>query len=163
MKAGRHLNGTEIIFHSLDTGKGGFVEIDTAWDFEYVGGKLGKTLRICVIDITCPASPQCGQTGTVSYIVGPSKFMFQLMTCPVTATGSTAGKTVVRETSCPHDFCSGGIIIRLFQQDTGIVDYRLHQGFADAVCNFHSFDIYEIPFHGMHQDIHTAAFGLVLR
>ena len=63
MKAGRHLDGTEIIFHGFYAGKSSFVEVGTAGNVKDIDCKLGKAFRICIINVTCPASPQSGKTG----------------------------------------------------------------------------------------------------
>lgn len=87
MQAGRHLDRTEKVFHCFDSGQGGFVEIKITWDFKYICCKLCKTFRIYVVYISCPASPDSRKTGTVGDIVKTTKFMFKLMTGPVTAAG----------------------------------------------------------------------------
>ncbi len=42
MKAGRHLDGTKIIFHGFNAGKGSFVEVSTAGNVKYIDCKLAK-------------------------------------------------------------------------------------------------------------------------
>ena len=101
MQAGRHLNGAEKVLHCFNSGQSGFLKIKSAGNIKYVGCKLGKTLRIYIVYISCPASPDSCKTGTMSNIIEPAKFMFKLMTGPVTAAGTASGQTIVRKTSCP--------------------------------------------------------------
>ena len=122
-----------------------------------------ETLRIGIINITCPASPECSKTSTMSNIVKSAKFVFKLMTGPVTTTSSTAGQSVMRKTSCPHDLCSCIVVTRFVQQDSCIVNNGLHQGFTDTVSDLHGFDVDKITFHGMQKNIYTATFGLIFR
>ena len=46
MKAGRHLDGTEIIFHGFYAGKSSFVEVGTAGNVKDIDCKLGKALDL---------------------------------------------------------------------------------------------------------------------
>ena len=163
MQADRHLDRTEKVLHCLDSCQGGLFEIKAARDIEYVGRKLCETLRIYIVYISCPASPDRCKTGTVSDIIESAKLVLKLVTCPVATAGSTSGQTLVREASCPHDLCAGGVVVRFPHKNTCVVDDSLHQRFTDAVCDLHSLDIDEITLHGVHEDIHTAALRLILR
>ena len=88
-----------------------------------------------------PSFPECSKTSTMSNIVKSAKFVFKLMTGPVTTTSSTAGQSVMRKTSCPHDLCSCIVVTRFVQQDSCIVNNGLHQGFTDTVSDLHGFDV----------------------
>ena len=162
MEIGGHIDGAEEVFHSFDSCKSCFFEVSSAGDIEYIGCELCKTLRIYLIDISSPAAPDCCQTGTVGDIVDSAQFVFKLMACPVTTACAASCQSVVGETSCPQDFGSGALVVRFFHKDAGVVDNSLHEGFADAVSDLHGFNVYEVAFHGVHEDIYTAAFCLVL-
>src|SRR5699024_6733184 len=110
MKADRHFYGTEEILHRFDPSKGCAFKIRKAGDVKYVGGKLGETLRILFIHITCPASPYRGKPGSVSHVVKSSQFVLELVARPVASACSAAGKSVVGQTACPHNLCPGVIV-----------------------------------------------------
>ena len=163
MEAGWHFYGAEEVFHCFDSGEGGFFEICSAGDIEYVCCELGEAFRVYFVDVACPASPDGCEACAVSDIIDSAEFMFQLVACPVTTAGSTSCEAVVREASGPHDFGSGAVVVWFFHEDTGVVNDSLHQGFADTVSDFHGFNVYEIAFHGVHKDVYTATFSLILR
>ena len=162
MEAGWHFYRTEEIFHCFNSGECGFFEIGSAWNVKYIGCELCEAFRVYFVDIACPASPDSCESGSVGDVVDSAEFVFKLVACPVSASCTASGQAVVGEASGPHDFCSGAVVVRLFHEDSRIVDDSLHERFADAVSDFHGFDIDEIAFHCVHQNVYTSAFSLIL-
>ena len=97
------------------------------------------------------------------HIIDSSYLMFQRMRCEVSSDDSAAaGQTIMRQTSCPHHFCPGIVVLRITDQNSCIFNYGTHQTFCNAVCNLHIPAICKITFHRMHQDIRTSACSLII-
>ena len=61
VEAGWHFYGAEEVFHCFDSGEGGFFEICSVGDIEYVCCELGEAFRVYFVDVACPASPDAAR------------------------------------------------------------------------------------------------------
>ena len=68
----------------------------------------------------------------------------------------------MRQRTGPHDLGAGVIIARVFVQDLRIFDHGAQQRFGNGVGQLHVALGGKVPFHRVHHDVGTAAFGLVV-
>ena len=99
----------------------------------------------------------------MSHIKHTTQFMLQLMGHKVTTVIATACQIIVCKTACPHNLRTGIIVIRLGMQNFCISHYGTKKTFCQGICDLHIATIGKITFHGMHHNIGTSGFRLVIR
>ena len=122
-QVGRHVDFTEEIFCPPNSLEGDLllcqtlpvafcpaVNIDIG-DVPHPKSKLIEPRQAVTVDIPGPASPDRGKARSVRHVKHSSDLVLQLMAGPVPAAAATAGQSVMRKTSRPHDFGSRLVVL----------------------------------------------------
>ena len=163
MKIDWHSNFMTPVFPSFNTFKRcSFYIIEIFWYIEDTNGKLGKSCRICFINITSPTSPYSTKSCAVSHIKHTAKFMLNFMRSKIWLTSCT-GKAIVWKTSSPHQCSTCLVVIRSLNSNLCCLADCNEKSFCDTVDQVNILCICEVTLHCVHHNIRSSTCCLVNR
>ena len=95
------MDGAVEVLHCADALKGCIIRCAEVLNSHYIDGKAVEPGQAVFIDISCPASPDCSQSGSMGNIKQSADFMLQCMGGKVTPGISAAGKSIVGKAAGP--------------------------------------------------------------
>lgn len=95
------MDGAIEVLHCADALKGCIIRCAKVLNPHYIDGKAVEPGQAVLIDISCPASLDCSQPGSMGNIKKAADFMLQCMGGKVTSGVSAAGKSIVGKAAGP--------------------------------------------------------------